>query len=324
VIVPIAMYTPETHVGVGALFVHFIRPPHHRRHERVSSFAFFAIGTTRRQVMLEGHPDFYFGDFHFFGKVEYQYFPDTFWGIGPHTRDEDEEDYSRQRFRIKGGAQHRIVGQLHGGLALDLMEYRANYGPDGLFATEDFPGENGGWTTGLGPSIVYDSRDNHVAAHSGTLVGSSFLWFGAPISRYTFRKFVFDARQFFDLGKGHALGTRFYGELQGGDVPYYHLAMLGGDELLRGYYLGRYRDEALAALEVEYRYPIFWRFGGVLFAGAGGVASDASELFHEPIRWAIGGGGRYSLSDADRLNLRLDAGFGIGTWGVYFTAREAF
>ena len=48
------------------------------------------------------------------------------------------------------------------------------------------------------------------------------------------------------------------------------------------------------------------------------------DLLHEPIRWAVGGGLRFSLSDSERLNLRLDAGFGPGTWGIYFTAREAF
>jgi hypothetical protein len=62
----------------------------------------------------------------------------------------------------------------------------------------------------------------------------------------------------------------------------------------------------------------------VLFAGAGEVAADVPDLLHEPIRWAVGGGLRFSLSDSERLNLRLDAGFGPGTWGIYFTAREAF
>jgi hypothetical protein len=156
------------------------------------------------------------------------------------------------------------------------------------------------------------------------LISTSFLWFGPQLGRYTFRKFVFEARQFFDLGKRHAIGVRFYNEIQGGEVPYYHLAMLGGDELLRGYYLGRYRDETLAAFETEYRYPLFWKFGGVLFAGAGEVAANVPDLLHEPVRWAVGGGLRFSLSDSERLNLRLDAGFGPGTWGIYFTAREAF
>jgi hypothetical protein len=325
VIVPLLLYTPETHVGFGGLFVHFFRPPPDSK-QRVSSFAFFAIGTTRRQAILEAHPDFYAysGALHLFGKVEYQYFPDSFWGVGPHTQDEDEERYTRSRFRVKAGAQYRIIGPLNAGLSADVMDYHATYAADGIFANETFIGEEGGVTSGFGPSVLYDTRDSTVNAHSGTLLSSTLLWFSDPLSAYTFRKFVLEARQFFDLGNNHALGARFYGEIQGGEVPYYHLAMLGGDEMLRGYYFGRYRDETLAAVETEYRYPIYWRFSGVAFAGAGSVSPTVSDLLHEPIRWAVGGGGRFSLSDSERLNLRLDAGFGIGTWGVYFTAREAF
>ena len=63
---------------------------------------------------------------------------------------------------------------------------------------------------------------------------------------------------------------------------------------------------------------------GVLFAGAGVVGPTIRSLFDVPVRWSAGGGLRFSLSDADRLNLRIDAGFGPGTYGFYFTAREAF
>ncbi|HEX6763848.1 MAG TPA: BamA/TamA family outer membrane protein [Polyangiaceae bacterium] len=325
VIVPLLMYTPETHVGFGALFVHFFRPPPELK-KKVSSFAFFAIGTTRRQAILEAHPDFYlFSDYvHLFGKVEYQYFPDSFWGVGPHTKDEDEERYTRERFRVKATAQYHFVGPLWAGLAADVMDYHGYYSPNGIFANETFIGEEGGLTTGLGPTVFFDTRDNTTAAHSGTLLATTFLWYRKPLSDYNFHKLVLEARQFFDLGKSHAIGARFYGEFQGGGVPYYHLAMLGGDEMLRGYYLGRYRDETLAEIEAEYRYPLFWRFGGVVFAGAGEVSPTIHELWGAPIRWAVGAGGRFSISDSDRLNLRLDAGVGPHTYGVYFTAREAF
>ena len=325
VIVPLLMYTPETHVGFGGLFVHFFRPPPEQK-KRVSSFAFFAIATTRRQAILEAHPDFYLfsDDIHLFGKVEYQYFPDSFWGVGPHTKDEDEERYTRERFRVKATAHYRFVGPLWAGLAADVMDYHGTYAPNGIFANETFIGEEGGVTTGFGPTVFFDTRDSTVAAHSGTLLATSFLWFRKPLSDYNFHKLVIEARQFFDLGKNHAIGARFYGEFQGGGVPYYHLAMLGGDEMLRGYYLGRYRDETLAEIEAEYRYPVFWRFGGVVFAGAGEVSPTIRGLWGAPIRWAVGAGGRFSLSDSERLNLRLDAGVGLHTYGVYFTAREAF
>jgi hypothetical protein len=328
VLVPLLLYTPETHFGAGALFVHFFHLKQDSEESRTSSLAIVAIGTTRRQVILELHPDFYVNSdsLHFFGKLEYQYFPDSFWGIGNNTRDADEERYKRVRARFRGGAQQRIMGAFYAGGYSDIMEYWGQYSTaDGIFATQEIPGESGGFTAGIGPMLTLDTRDHNVAARSGSLLNGTFLWFGNEIgSNYAFTKLSLDARQFITLTGEHVLGLHLLTEHQRGNVPYYQLAMLGGDELLRGYYLGRYRDKNLAALDLEYRFPIYWRFSGVTFAGAGAVSNEFGGLFTAPVRWTVGGGLRFSLNQKERLNLRLDAGIGPGTFGVYFTAREAF
>jgi hypothetical protein len=327
-IVPLVMYTPETHVGFGGLFVHFFRLTKNMPESRVSSLGFLALVTTRRQAIFEIHPDLYWSsdNFRLYGKLEYQRYPDSFWGIGNDTPDDAEERYERERARVRAGAQQRFYRSLHAGLATDVMYYDAQYpDPDGIFATQDVPGEDGGFTAGIGPTVTLDNRDNAIATHSGTLLHLSSLWFGSVIgSRYNFRKLALDARHFFPVTETHTLGVHFYGETQGGDVPYYQLAMLGGDELLRGYYLGRYRDKNLLALDVEYRLPIYWRFGAVVFGGAGQVADHLLELPSAPVRWAVGSGLRVALNPDEGLNLRLDFGIGPGTHGFYFTAREAF
>ena len=328
VIVPLLMYTPETHFGFGGLFVHFFRLTKDMPQGRVSSLTFIGLYTTRHQAIFEFLPDLYFysDDLHLSMRAEYQSYPDSFWGIGNDTSDDDEERYERERARFRALGQLRVYRSLHAGLGADVMQYDAQYSdPDGVFATQEIPGEAGGFTAGVGPNFTLDSRDNAVATHDGTLIHLAGLWFGPAFgSRYTFHKISLDARQFFPVSATHTLALRFYAETQGGDVPYYHLAMLGGDELLRGYYLGRYRDKNLSALEAEYRLPLFWRFGGVAFGGVGQVSSALEELPAAPVRWTVGGGLRYSLSDDEPLNLRLDVGVGHHTYGIYFTAREAF
>jgi hypothetical protein len=328
VIVPLVVYTPEMQLGIGGLLVQFFRIGDATADSRVSSVAFVALVTTRKQAIFEIHPDFYWDDErnHLTGKFEYQRFPDSFWGIGPHTRDQDEEDYERERGRFRGGFYRRFLGRVYAGVSTDLMLFTARYtDPTGIFETEPVPGKNGGFTGGYGPSVAFDSRDNTVATRSGTLLSSTWLGFARALgSRYEFWKLFTEARQFFPIGKESALGVRYYGEFQAGDVPYYHLAMLGGDELLRGYYMGRYRDKNLVAFEAEYRFPLFWKFGAVTFAGIGDVADRFAQLPKEPIRFAGGGGFRLSLNSKERLNLRLDVGAGPDTWGLYFTAREAF
>jgi hypothetical protein len=328
VFVPLVMYTPETHLAGGAFFVHFFRLDERNEESRTSSVAFVGLATTRRQAIVEVHPDFYFlsDDLHLYGKGDYQYFPDSFWGIGNETPDSDEERYKRERFRLRGGAQYRLAGPIYGGLLLDVMSYTPTYSDEsGVFARRAVPGEHGGNTVGVGPTLSLDTRDNTVAAFSGVLLSSTFTAYSSAIgSDYGFRRLQLDTRYFVRLIGEHVLAVHIASEFQGGDVPYYQLAMLGGDELLRGYYLGRYRDQNLAALDFEYRYPIYWRFGGVAFAGAGKVADRIGGLAGEPLRYSAGAGLRFSLNTDERLNLRFDAGFGPGTYGFYFTAREAF
>jgi hypothetical protein len=56
------------------------------------------------------------------------------------------------------------------------------------------------------------------------------------------------------------------------------LALLGGPETMRGYYMGRYRDKQLLAAQVEWRFSIWWRFIGVGFYGIGDVTNDFHDL----------------------------------------------
>jgi hypothetical protein len=53
------------------------------------------------------------------------------------------------------------------------------------------------------------------------------------------------------------------------------------------------------------------------FPRAGAFRSDE-------IRPSYGGGLRYMLDQKEKLTLRVDAGFGSGTSGIYFDIREAF
>ncbi|MBM4361764.1 MAG: BamA/TamA family outer membrane protein [Deltaproteobacteria bacterium] len=328
IVVPVVMYSPETHLGFGGFVVQFLKLGPRAPSTRPSSLAFVTLLTTRKQAIFEVHPDFELdqGRTRISGKIEAQKYPDSFWGIGARVPRDAEERYERRRFRIRGGTLHRLGGSLYAGLSSDVMLFSATYqDPTGLFATTEVPGERGGWTPGFGPVVLHDTRDSAVSARTGSLLGGTFLWFDPSLgSTLRFGKLQLDARRYFPVGASSAVALRAFGEAGIGTPPFYHLAMLGGDELLRGYFMGRYRARSLAALEGEYRFPLIWRFGGVGFAGAGAVADNPGDLPSAPVRWAVGGGLRVALSTRERLNLRLDVGVGPDTMGVYFTAREAF
>lgn len=101
--------------------------------------------------------------------------------------------------------------------------------------------------------------------------------------------------------------------------------MLGGPQLLRGYWTGRYRDRKALVFQAEYRFPVAGRFGGAAFAGTGVVGDGFNDIRTGNYKPSLGAGIRY-LFDADsNLKLRLDIGFGeAGENGFYVTIKEAF
>jgi len=115
--------------------------------------------------------------------------------------------------------------------------------------------------------------------------------------------------QFFLLNKKLVLGLDFQEQsLTGGRSPFYLLPQLGSDEMMRGYYSGRYRDRNYIAGQTELRYRINNRFGLVGFVGTG-------EVFHTNFGFAqlkpnYGGGLRYFFDIEKGLAIRLDYGVG--------------
>jgi outer membrane translocation and assembly module TamA len=75
-------------------------------------------------------------------------------------------------------------------------------------------------------------------------------------------------------------------------------------------------------MQAEYRRILYKRLGGVLFAGAGSVFGTPGEsLVWRP---NAGLGLRFQLSKKQKLNVRLDYGFGVRSQGFYLTFGEAF
>ncbi len=115
-----------------------------------------------------------------------------------------------------------------------------------------------------------------------------------------------DVRQFVPLWRRHVLAFRFEGSIAAGDAPFAVMPSIGGDTN-RGYYRGRFVDDASIALQAEYRFPIFWYFEGAVFYDTGRVfdmdrAPDSLGLHHS-------GGLGLRFNYDDLLVVRLDVGF---------------
>jgi outer membrane protein assembly factor BamA len=112
-----------------------------------------------------------------------------------------------------------------------------------------------------------------------------------------------------------------------GDIPFYDLAMLGGENRMRGYYKGALRDKVLFDTQVEYRMPVWKIFGVVGWVATGRVADAYKNLnFDGNGFWlSYGGGLRIQVDGDNNINLRVDMGFGPGgISGLYLNFAEAF
>lgn len=108
------------------------------------------------------------------------------------------------------------------------------------------------------------------------------------------------------------------------DTPFFERCQFGSSRDLRGYPVGRYYDDAMYAAQVEYRLPLWWRFGAVIFGGVGSVAGSFSDLGSSDTLPAAGVGLRFLASQEQKLNLSLDLAYGRDESTIYMYIGEAF
>ena len=117
----------------------------------------------------------------------------------------------------------------------------------------------------------------------------------------------------------HVLAVQGYMNVINGEPPFYMLSLLGGQYLMRGYYEGRYRDKNMLAVQMEYRLPRWKRIGATGF-----VAPATSNFALKNLKPSAGLGLRYLLVPVEKINLRLDLGWGKDSSGFYLAMAEAF
>ena len=81
----------------------------------------------------------------------------------------------------------------------------------------------------------------------------------------------------------------------------------------------------MIALQAEWRVPVKDRWGFTTFAGVGRVGGSLDDVFQlQSLKPSFGIGIRYALRPKEKLNLRVDAGFGKKSQGTYINIGEAF
>ncbi len=327
-VAPILFYLPETRLAFGAAGNFVFRLGKSDSSDRPSSISPVFIYTQNKQFKSLIDIDMYFkkGKYHLMAFLEFQKYPDKFFGIGSSVPEEQEEDFTPHIFWFEFTLMKKIKKHLDIGLQYDL--YKLNmieYEEGGLLARGDIPGSAGSLLSGIIFRAELDSRDNIFSPERGMFFKFSAGFYNKIIgSDFTYQDYRLDLRKYFPLFSNHVFAVRTIVETQTGTVPFHRLARMGGQYIMRGYFEGRYRDRNLAVLEAEYRLPLFWRFGVVGFAGAADVAHRFRDFRFDNLKYSYGFGLRYLFNKKEKMHIRFDIGFGKGTSGVYFSVFQAF
>lgn len=328
-ILPYAYYTPETKIAFGAGSIYSFRSADSPATGRPSSVRAALTYTQLNQMILALLPEIYLQEerYYYSGFYGYYKYPDKFWGIGGDTPDGAEENYRSNDFESNTSIQRQILPGLYVGPLLQYQYMKVNETvPRGALRAGAIFGSRGGSASGLGIIVRYDTRDYVYQPSAGFYNQCSVVSFGRAIgSDYTFNVLSIDLRMYRAAFGSHVLAFQTYDIFISGKAPFQMLGQLGGSYWMRGYYLGRYRDSNMITTQVEYRFPVWWRLGAVGFAGIGDVESDVRKFRIDRFKYSLGCGVRFMFDTQEKINARLDIGFGNGdNAGVYAMVLEAF
>jgi hypothetical protein len=176
---------------------------------------------------------------------------------------------------------------------------------------------------GLGAQAQRDTRDSAFYPRRGSLFSVTADFFDEALGGdHDVQAYALAFNQYRSLGKRGVLAWRAYGRsAQGERIPFYLLSRFGGSDL-RGYGTGRYQDDAMAAVQVEYRLELPKRFGLAFFAGAGGVGPEVTDI--DDLLPSAGVGLRYRATKKSHVNLRVDYAVGEHGGTFHVAVGEAF
>lgn len=327
---PTIAFAPETswEFGISAVYVYYANQDTTNRLSEITAFSFVTLESQFGLWMdhaLYSDKSLWF----LLGRIRLQQFPLLYFGIGPDTDGEELAQIDASSISIRERILRKIKGSLYLGFETDF--HRLSNVSLEQFTTEPFeqpPGIRKLTNLGLGLGLVYDDRHNVLNVREGFFGEMGFLRYDERWgSDFEFTSYFFDARYYLPTTKTQVLASQLFFSEVDGVAPFSQLSLMGGESLMRGYYLGRYRDQTLLAAQTEYRFlpfPFSKRWGASAFVGAGTVSDGARELDLSKFKVAGGAGVRFLIFKSKDIFTRFDVAVTEDGLGYYFFIGEAF
>lgn len=337
--VPIFAFTPEAGFEFGAAGIYSFYVDKKDSTLRASQIYGVAFTSTKGVSQISARADIWSkqNKWHHIGEARFSNIPFNFYGLGDKTLRADEDLIIQKRYRINAEVEHEVAKSYYPGIGFEFesLNFKDKV-TGGIFDNESqapLQDKDGGKFLFLKVTQLFDTRNSNIYATKGFYgrlrYGYAPNLFGG--NNFTGNLFTADARYFYTPTKKLTFGTQLFyeGISSNKEVPFYMLRQLGNDQIMRGYYLGRYRDKNYLALQAEMRLRIMDRFGLVGFGGTGSAyGKDVSATQNLKPNYGIGARVFFDLDKS--LALRIDYGWGEKPTGekrisgLYISLGEAF
>lgn len=315
--IPVFGYAQETgfEFGLGSIYSFYVdkKDTLNRSSNFFGAASYSTTGTYN--ITLRGDAWTKNNDLHFLGELKFKEMPFNFYGIGNYTLEENQDRLVQQQIKVQFDAEKAMAKNVYTGVSLAFEQQKfTDKLSGGIYDSEQkLYDKDGGKVLSIGLSQSYDSRNSNNYPTKG-FFGRISYQYAPPIfggENFNGSQLRVNIRNFWPLAKKIVLGVQgFYQTVQSGrNTPFYLYPQLGNDEIMRGYYGGRYRDENLLAAQAEIRYRFMERLGLVLFGGTGKVFAN-NEAILKDLKPNYGLGGRYFFDPEKGLSIRLDYGVG--------------
>ncbi|WP_167618838.1 BamA/TamA family outer membrane protein [Maribellus sediminis] len=177
----------------------------------------------------------------------------------------------------------------------------------------------------LGLILNYDKREHQMNPYGGYNIEIKDEFYREWLnSGNNFEKLELTYNHYYMLkNERNILATRMKAIVATGDVPFQGQSVVGHDDI-RGYSNGKYRDNQVYAVQAEYRWRFYKKFGMVGFAGVASAVKQFGDIFSSEVLPGAGVGLRYLMIEKERINIGIDVAKGKDDWGLYFRIGESF
>lgn len=345
---PVLGYSQEKGLEIGAAMLYSFYTDNRNPDlsTRNSTLNLIPAVTTEKQFKIDLKTNIWTRGnlWHFKGNLRYHNYPLYFFGIGDTTHYNTRSLVSNIRYKVQLEGERRITGHFYAGASI-LYQHDTYSSSDnkGIYTTMPLTDKDGGYVTFLGLTGIYDNRDNENYTRHGWWLKLNVAYAPSFLSKQPLFKVEAQGTHFIAFSRKSTLGFNgIFNSLQGNDLPFYLLPEMGNDNIMRGYYTGRYRNQNYLAGQAEYRYLVdpkmrihIWfvdikpKFALAAFAGTGTVFSNRDFHF-DGFKPSYGAGIRYFYDENAKLTIRIDYAVGekrngeSRQKGLYLSLAEAF